>query len=230
MTNSAWPRRLVLGTALIAPLFLAACSSDEPAQSYRKLSFDYLTKLRLNVASIDIDNTDPPVRDSRDMSLLAPNKPADALRTMAQQRLLANASSGHAVFVVDEASLINDKDKIRGTFAVHLDVTTSDGTRTGYAEARVSRTADYNNDAPNATRATLNKLVDDLMKDMNVEFEYQIRRSLRAYLQTGDTPSPVAKPVQSEDLSPAQPNFAPTLTPTPIPGQTLPMGTLPGKL
>ena len=219
MTISAWPRRLVLCATLTAPLFLAACSSDEPAKSYPKLTFDYLPKLRLNVASIDIDDNDPPLRNAKDMGILAPNKPTTALRDMAQQRLLANASSGRAVFVVDDASIVPDHDKLKGTFAVHLDVTTSDGNKTGYAEARVSRTADYDNDGPNATRATLDGLVNDLMKDMNVEFEYQVRRSLRTYLQSGDAaPPPVAKPVQSEDLSPVAPSGQP------------PMGLLPGKL
>jgi hypothetical protein len=205
MTLAAWPRRLALAATLATPFFLAACSSDEKARSYPKLSFDYMTKLRLNVASIDIDDTNPPVRDPKDMSILAPNKPADALRQMARDRLIPTASSGHAVFVVDEASIVPDRDKLKGSLAVHLDITTSDGNRTGYAEARVSRTADYENDAPNATRATLDKLVNNLMKDMNVEFEYQIRRSLHAYLQSGEAPPPAAKPVQSEELAPVTP-------------------------
>ncbi len=219
MTIRAWPRRVALAAILAAPVLLAGCSSDQPAKSFPKLSFDYLPKLRLNVASVDIDEANPPVRDVKDMAILAPNKPIDALRDMAQQRLLANASSGRAVFVVDQASIVNDRDKLKGTFAVHLDVTTSDGNRTGYAEARVSRTADYENDGPNATRAALDGLVSDLMKDMNVEFEYQIRRSLRAYLSTGNAPPPVAKPVQSEDLSPVVPSTLPPAA-----------GFLPGKL
>jgi len=218
-------RRLVLGATLLAPLFLSACSSDDPARTYPKLSFDYLSKLRLNVASIDIDDTPPALRDPRDLSILAPNKPLDALRQMAQERLLANASSGHAVFVVDDASIVPDHDKLKGSFAVHLDVTTSDGNRTGYAEARVSRTADYENDGPNATRAALDGLVNGMMKDMNVEFEYQIRRSLRGYVQSGDAPAAVvAKPVQSETLPPVVPGSAPAS------GKPLPTGFLPGTL
>jgi hypothetical protein len=229
MTISAWPRRVALATIFAAPVLLAGCSSDAPLKSYPKLSFDYLTKLRLNVATVDIDEANPPVRDVKDMAILAPNKPVDVLRDMAQQRLLANASSGRAVFVIDQASIVNDRDKLRGTFAVHLDVATSDGNKTGYAEARVSRTTDYSNDGPNATRATLDKLITDLMTDMNVEFEYQVRRSLRSYLQSGSAPPPIAKPVQIEELAPAgqSSQLAPSATNPALPMGTL--GTLPVK-
>ena len=164
------------------------------------------------MASIDIDDANPPVRDNRDMAVLAPNRPADVLRQMARDRLLADGAQGRAVFHVEEASIVPDHDKLKGALAVQLEVGTSDGSKTGYAEARVSRTIDYDNDGPNATRATLDDLVNQLMKDMNVEFEYQVRRSLRTYMATGAAaPAPVvAQPVQTETL-------APFLTPTPVP-------------
>ena len=213
MTTRAWTRRLAVCASLAAPLLLAACAGDEAAHSFAKPDYSYLTKLHLNVANIDIDETTPPARDNRDMAALAPNKPADVLHIMARDRLLADGSSGQAVFRVEEASIVPSKDKLAGSFAVQLEVATSDGSKTGYAEARVSRTIDYDNDAPNATRATLDKLVNQMMADMNVEFEYQVRKSLRAYMQVGGSAAPapvIAAPVQTETLSPV-------LTPTPFP-------------
>ncbi|MDR3524826.1 MAG: hypothetical protein P4L66_12075 [Acetobacteraceae bacterium] len=214
MNIHAWTRRAAVCACLVTPLILAACSSDEAARNYPKPNYSYLTKLHLNVANIEIDDRTPPARDNRDMAILAPNKPADVLRTMARDRLLGDGSSGQAVFKVDEASIVPDHDKLKGSLAVQLEVATSDGSKTGYAEARVSRTIDYDNDAPNATRATLDQLVNQMMTDMNVEFEFQVRKSLHAYMQTTPTsaaPAPVvAQPVQSETL-------APFLTPTPIP-------------
>jgi len=112
------------------------------------------------------------------------------------------ASSGHAVFVIDEASIVQVHDELQGRMAVHLDITTSDGTRTGYAEARVSRNQTFSNDRPNAMRATLDELVQQMMGDMNVEFEFQVRRSLRAYLQTTAPTASEPQQVQTEDLAP----------------------------
>lgn len=205
MTIGIWPRRVVLGALLLAPL--AACGGgDLPPASYPKVSYDYLTRLRLNVASVEIDDSLPPPADPREMSRLAPTPPVEALRQMAQDRLLANGSAGRAVFVIDEASIFQVRDRYEGKMTVHLDVTTSDGSRSGYAEARVSRTRTFNSDGPNATRAALNELVTQMMADMNVEFEFQVRRSLRSYLQSNAAPAVAAPPpIQSETLAPPTP-------------------------
>ncbi len=212
MTNAAWPRRLALSVTLFSPILLSACASDQAPRSFAKPDFGYLPKIHLNVATVDIDDSNPPVRDNRDMAILAPNRPADELRQMARQRLLPDGTQGRAVFHVNEASVVPDHDKLRGALAVQLEVGTSDGSKMGYAEARVERTVDYDNDGPNATRATLDNLINQLMNDMNVEFEFQVRRSLKMYLATGAAAQApiVARPVQTETL-------APFLTPTPVP-------------
>lgn len=199
------PGRHLLACAALLPLLaLAACGGGDSApMSYPKVSYDYLTPLRLNVASVDIDDSLPPSSNPRDVSALAPTPPVEALRQMGQDRLIATGSSGRAVFVIDEASITAVRDHYDGKMTVHLDVTTSDGQRSGYAEARVSRTSSITSDAPNNTRAALNQLVTQMMADMNVEFEYQVRRSLRAYLQNNTAPAaPTAPAVQSEDLAP----------------------------
>ncbi len=199
MTSASRLRRLFLLTPLLLPLALAACgASDTEPMSYPRVNYDYLTKLRLNVASVDIDDslTTPP-----DMSRMAPIKPVDALRQMAQDRLVAQGSTGRAVFVVDEASITQAHGRLEGRMTAHLDVTTSDGARSGYAEARVSRSSSFDNDGPNATRLALNNLVNQMMTDMNVEFEFQVRRSLRSYLQAAPTPPPPPAQIQTEILT-----------------------------
>lgn len=197
-------RRRLLALSMLLPL--AACGGgDLPPQSYQRPSYDYLTKLRLNVASVDIDDSLPPPADPRDISLRAPTPPVEALRQMAQDRLVAQGSSGRAVFVIDESSILAVRDRLEGRMTVHLDVTTSDGSRSGYAEARVSRSRTFENDGPNALRASLDALVTQMMTDMNVEFEFQVRRSLRAYLTTTTPVAPPPAPIQSEDLSAPRP-------------------------
>jgi hypothetical protein len=216
MTGAFRAVLLVLGLGLVT----SACATrDDPPASYPKVSYDYLTKLRLNVASVDIDDSLPPNPDPRDVSNRAPTPPVEALRQMAQDRLVASGASGHAVFVIDDASIVQNRDRYEGRMTVHLDVTSGDGSSSGYAEARVARSASFDKDTPNATRAALNALVTQMMADMNVEFEYQVRRSLRAYLQARPTTAPLPPPVQSEDLAPPPPTppspFAPSLTSQP---------------
>ena len=196
-------RRHLLLAALL--LTLTACgASDEQPLSYPRLSYDYLTKLRLNVGSVDIDDSLQRGTDPRDLSRLAPTSPVDALRQMAQDRLAALGANGRAVFVIDEASIFQVRSQLEGRMTVHLDVSSADGTRGGYAEARVSRSRSYDRTGPNATRNALSDLVTQMMSDMNVEFEFQVRRSLRAYLQTTEPTVPAPPPIQTEDLGPPQ--------------------------
>ena len=105
-----------------------------------------------------------------------------------------------------------------GSFAVQLDVTTSDGTRSGFAEARVSRTRAIRDDSPRpGCGPNFTNMVKQMMTDMNVEFEYQIRRSLRDYLQATAPAAPEAGGGGQRTLSP--PNGAPAAAARP-PGGT----------
>lgn len=199
-------RRPMLVAALLLPIGLAGCgASDDPPMSYPPVSYDYLTKMRLNVASVDIDDSVAPNPDPRDMARFAPVKPVDALRQMAQDRLVAQGVTGRAVFVVDQASITQNRDRYEGQLTAHLDVATSDGTRSGYAEARVQRSTAFSKDGPNATRAALNTLLTQMMTDMNVEFEFQVRHSLRSYLTTTTPAAPPPPTIQTEDLTAPKP-------------------------
>lgn len=201
MTPTTWLKRTLMCALLAAPL--AACgSSDETLLAQPRPDYKYLTKLRLNVASVDIDDSLAPAADPRDMSRMAPIPPVEALRQMGQDRLAALGNTGHAVFVIDEATILAIRDNYEGKFTVHLDVTNADGSRTGYAEASVSRKTTILNDKPNATRNALGALVTQMMTDMNNEFEFQVKRSLRAYLQSTDQPkTQPPSPIQTEDLT-----------------------------
>jgi hypothetical protein len=195
-------RRAALLAALSAGL--AACVQATPPETFAPLSYDYLTKLRLAAVSIDIDNAYTPktVSNGEHMEAQAPEAPETALRRMAQDRLVAGGSGGHAVFTIEDASLVRIGDRYEADFAVHLDVTSADGTRSGYASARVTRTRQINDYTPEGTRRELYALTKAAMEDMNVEFEYQVRKSLRDYLMSpGDAPAPV----EQQDLG-APPN------------------------
>ena len=215
--TQAIPRRAAMLLPWFAAALLAACA-DTPPPDFQPLDFGYLTKLRLTVAAIEVDDswTPKPVADGIHVEALAPVQPIDALRKMAQQRLIPAGIDGHAVFVIDDASLLRSGGRFVGNLQVHLDISSGDGTKTGYAEARVSRTRTIVDDSADATRVALYELVKQMMADMNVEFEFQIRRSLRDYLQGGTETAPPPAPVQQPDL-----NAAPAGTPPPPAPQDL---------
>ncbi len=197
--------------ALLLPVFgaavLAACADDTPAPppDFSPLRFDYLIKLRLTVASIDVDNAfvPAPVPNGVHVEALAPMPPADALRRMALDRLIPAGAEGHAVFVIQDASLVQVPGQFIGAMKVQLEITGAPGGAAGSAEAHVSRTRTYDDDSADATRAALYDMVKDMMADMNVEFEYQVRRTLRPFLQDSAPVAPPPAAVEQQDLPPA---------------------------
>lgn len=183
--------------AIMLPLAAAACGGDEAVRDLPPLRYDFLTVLRLNVATVDVGPAPPP----NPVEVDAPTPVGQALRQMALDRIAAGGSSGRAVFVIDEARIVRLSNRLEGLLAVHLDVLTTDGVRAGFAEARVSRSATTRGDL----RIALYDLSRQMLDDMNVEFEFQIRRSLRDWLQDATT-APAPAPVQQQDLrSPVAP-------------------------
>jgi hypothetical protein len=185
-------------SSLLLPFAFAACGGREE-RVYPPLHYGHLTPLRLNVGAIQIEQRYVPSSALPDVSQLDPMPPVQALRNMGTDRLQAFGGAGQAVFVIQEASLIRQHDIILGSFAVELDVYTPDNTRAGFAQARVTRrfTGDLD-DLP----ATLYDMTKDMMDTMNVEFEFQVRRSLRGWLIPDGA---VQAPVQEQPLTPPPP-------------------------
>ena len=189
-------------SVLLLPLLAAACSDDGAAPgSFPLPSYSYLTPIRLNVANVEVDDRSPPA-PGNSVEGASPLRPSDALKQMASDRLLAAGSAGRAVFVIDQASLTRVDGGIDGQMAVHLDVFAGPGgAGAGSAAARGARRR-TSTDTGEDSRAVLYNFVAQMMSDMNVEFEFQVKRSLRDWLQAtpGSAPAPAA--VQSETLSP----------------------------
>ncbi len=199
-------------TCLLMPLLLAACGGKP--HSYTPLRYDYLPPIRLNVAQVDVRQDFVPSGVAPDVTSLDPVQPGDILRQMAEDRLKPFGPAGHAVLVIENASLIQQGDTITGTLAVRLDIYTSANTRAGYAEARVSRQHIGHIDDMGQTLYDMTK---QMMDAMNVELEYQIKRSLNDWLATRTAPAPT---VQQQPLMPpgAPPSPAPLgAVPPPIP-------------
>ena len=180
-------------SSLLLPLLLAACGGEE-RRDYPPLRYNYLLPLGLNVAQIRIEQRYMPSAAPPDVSQLDPVPPVDALRSMATDRLQALGAAGTAVFSILNAALIRKDDTLSGTFEVELDVYSAPDTRAAYATASV--TGSYTGDLDDI-RGRLYDMTRSLMDRMNVEFEYQVRRSLGGWLLSAGVPQ---APVQQQPL------------------------------
>lgn len=202
--------RRVWIAAVLLPLAFAGCGEDDAppvAHSFPPLHYEYLPKLRLNVANIQVVDHSLPV-GPQDVASSSPVVPAQALAQMARDRLFAVGNAGAASFVIDQASIVREPNgALDGQLAVHLDLTAAGGARTGFAEARVARQHVPGSDQEDGS-ANLYALTRQMMDAMNVELEYQVRQSLRPFVvEGGGTPGPVA----------AQPLGGPGAAPIPMP-------------
>jgi hypothetical protein len=187
-------------TSLMLPLLLAGCGGGGEERSYPPLRYDYLTPLRLNVAAIRIEQRFVPSGAAPDVSQFDPVPPIRALRAMAEDRLHGLGSSGEAVFVIQDASLVRRGDTLSGNLSVELDINTAANTRAAFAQASVS--GRFSGDLDDLS-GRLYDMTKDLMDRMNVEFEYQVRRALGPWLLSA---SASQAPVEQQPL---------TSTPTP---------------
>ncbi|MEJ0019218.1 MAG: hypothetical protein WDN25_22225 [Acetobacteraceae bacterium] len=181
-------------SSLLLPLLFAGCGST-PRRDFPPLRYDYLTPLQLNVAAVQIEQRYMPSGAAPDVSASDPVPPLRALRAMAEDRLQALGSSGQAVFIIQNAALTRRRDTITGSFMVQLDILTAPNARAGYAQAGVS--ASFSGDLDDLP-GRLYDITKDMMDRMNVEFEYQVRRSLGAWLVA---PGAAQVPVQQQPLT-----------------------------
>ncbi len=169
---------------LLLPLGLAACAGT-PEPVFDPLRYNYLPPLQMNVASLDVEQRFIPAGVAPDVSNQDPVPPIEALKAMAHDRLQAFGTANKAIFAILDASLIRENDTIAGSFAVSLTILDDSGAQNGFAEARVqSRHSGQIRDL----RPVLYDMTKSMMSDMNIEFEYQIRRNLKAWLTNAAAP------------------------------------------
>lgn len=171
---------------LLLPFAAAACAAPEPAHvPPGPVRFDHLTPLSLNVAAVEVAPGGPPPQAGDIGARLLPS-PLEAVRIMGRDRLLAVGTTGEARFVVSQAAMIQGRDSLTCLVGCRLEILSAEGQRVGFVEAQ-SRRAVSGADAgrPRAAEALLRNAMDDL----NVEFEFQLRRALKDWLVKG-TPGP----------------------------------------
>lgn len=213
---------------LLPPAVAAAASCarpEPPAPPLPPMSWAHLTPLPLDAAALEIVPSSPPSPPGDVGPLLSPT-PADAVRGMARDRLSAAGGSGQAVFSVTAASLVREPGgALRCSLGCRVDIAGKGGEDGGggFMEAAAQRGA-------SGTEASRPRAADLLlrrtMEDLNVEFEFQLRRNLRRWLVTVAPATgggaAVPQPVSREELPPgggaaAPPGGAATGRPQPPP-------------
>jgi hypothetical protein len=208
--------------SLLLPFVLAACGHEERT-NFPPLRYQYLPPIRLNVASIDVQQRFYPSGTRPDITALDPVHPVEALRAMAEDRLQALGSVGQAVFGITNATLTKQDEVITCALGVVLEIYPTPGIRSGFAQAIASR---QHTGPIDDLRGTLYDVTKAAMDAMNVEFEYQVRRNLGPWLLSASAaPPPVEQQPLDTGPTEEQPPGPPPMSPSPLSPQ--PLGTPP---
>ncbi|HEV7266234.1 MAG TPA: hypothetical protein VGN83_15125 [Falsiroseomonas sp.] len=199
------PRRSLF---LALPLAATACAGGGEQQAALPplvSGYRHLTPIRLNVAEVEV--VDPAPGAVR-VDEPAPLRPEREMLRMAQERLLATGTEGKARFIVERAEFRREPLRPAGGLAglfsgdpgerisvllqSRLEVLSGEGQRVGFVEAQ----ARHQRTLPDGTsaaerRAAAEQAVRQAMQELNVEFEFQIRRALRPWLVEGAAPPSV---------------------------------------
>ncbi len=196
------PRRAIM-LALMLPFFLAACGNWERVDRtpIEPLRYDHLIKLRLNVAVVHVEEHF--VSSGRGVVSASAHPPLiEALRQMAQDRLLAAGTTGHAVLIIKRADILQTGRSLDGQMDVELALFGPNTIRVAYAEAQVYRRQGNASTA----REALHEMTRQMMDAINVELEFQARRNLRDWLLPADAPrapaDTIPAPVDRQELLP----------------------------
>jgi hypothetical protein len=199
--------------AFLALPFLAACANEQPAGPFvppGPPSYAHLTPLRLKVGTLEIQEAGSGTAFLVDQS--APLQPADVMLRMARDRLSAAGGPGKARFLIQTASLTREGGASGGVFSpasetfrcvmrCQVEIISSEDAILATTSAEATRAATGPVRDAGERAALAERAVKLAGQDMNVEFEFQIRRHLRAWLQLVAAPGEsLLQPVEREAL------------------------------
>ena len=199
--------------AFLAFPLLAACATEEAVGPYvppGPPSYAHLMPLQLKVGTLEIQEAGSGTAFLVDQS--APLQPADVMMRMAQDRLSAAGGPGKARFLIQTASLTREGGASGGVFSpasetfrcvmrCQVEIISTEDSILARASAEAARavTGPVRDAAERAALAE--RAVKLAGQDLNVEFEYQLRRHLRAWLQLVAPPGEtLPQPVEREAL------------------------------
>lgn len=219
--------------AILPLLALAACSSSPPpVQNFAPLDYSYLKPIVFNAATLNVTDHYVPGPDETSLNANNPAPPGATLLAMLNHRLQPSGAPGTGTVTVQVASITEAGNTLNGNMVVDLNLASTDGRATGFAEASVSasqQAPDPDAD-PNTVRAALYQMTKTLMTQMNVQLPYQIMHNLPNWVswsnpQAGGGGAAVTGEAGSIQAAPLA---APPGTGTPAaPGTALPASTNP---
>jgi hypothetical protein len=169
-----------------------------------------LTPLRLKVGSLEILEAGSGTAFLVDQS--APLQPADVMLRMAHDRLSAAGGPGKARFLIQTASLTREGGASGGVFSpasetfrcvmrCQVEIISAEDATLATASAEATRVATGSVRDAGERAALAERAVKLAGQDLNVEFEFQLRRHLRAWLQLVAAPGEtLPQPVEREAL------------------------------
>ncbi len=187
---------------LLLPLLLSGCAATPPPlPEGPEIGYTYLPPLRLNVASVVIDERLPNAGPSDVGRELRPSA-AEAVRIMGRDRVSAFGTENSARFVVVRAAILRERlpnqgglfagdpgERLNCGLTCRLEILGANDLRLGFAEASVMRSA-----PTESTNFMRNRTAMSLLRraafDLNTEFEFQVRRALRDWLVEGERAAP----------------------------------------
>ena len=200
--------------AFLALPFLAACANEQPAAGPfvppGPPSYGHLTPLRLKVGGLEMQEAGSGTAFLVEQP--APLLPADVMLRMAQERLSAAGGPGKARFLIQTASLTREGGASGGVFSpatetfrcvmrCQVEIISAEDAILASATAEATRTVTAPVRDAGERAALAERAVKLAGQDLNVEFEYQLRRHLRNWLQlmagAGET---LPQPVERESL------------------------------
>ncbi|MBM3592006.1 MAG: hypothetical protein FJX32_04960 [Alphaproteobacteria bacterium] len=202
--------------AFLALPLLAACAHEQPAGPFvppGPPSYGHLTPLRLKVGTLDIRQAESGT--ALMVQQPAPLLPSDVMLRMAQDRLSAVGGPSSARFVIQTARLTRETASPAGTFSpasesfrcimrCQLEIMSAEDAVLASAAAEVRREATGPTRDDDERAALAERVVKLAGQDMNVEFEFQLRRHLRDWLQLVAAPGEtLPQPVEREALPPS---------------------------
>jgi hypothetical protein len=199
--------------AFLALPVLAACANEQPAGPFvppGPPSYGHLTLLRLKVGTLEIQGPGSGTAFLVDQS--APLQPADVMLRMAQDRLSAAGGPGKARFLIQTASLTREGGASGGVFSpasetfrcvmrCQVEIISAEDATLATTSAETIRVVTGPVRDAGERAALAERAVKLAGQDMNVEFEFQLRRHLRAWLQLVAAPGEsLPQPVEREAL------------------------------
>ena len=184
-------KRLRLAVTVALTTFLVGCA-DRPSSPpvYPPLNYGYLGPIVLKTQSLAIEDHTQLNPVEGNIGYKSPIPPIQAVRHMANERLVAAGGANSdkvARFVIDQASILHEPGgDLVGKVAVHLDILNPNGHCIAYVSAQAGQTLHPDPSLPVESPQNLYDVTRDMMKTLNVEFEYQVRHGLKKWLMPND--------------------------------------------